>query len=532
MIAKRVPIQQLHKSHFGNLVEYLVSEKNAFRVGGVRITNCQSETIEWAIQEILATQARNTRAQSDKTYHLIVSFPEGEEPPECVLHAIEDRICEGLGFAEHQRLSVIHRDTDNLHFHLAINKIHPERLTIYEPYYDHKKLGELCASLELHYGLIQDNHQARKTGQRAEDMERFTGIESLTGYLRRECLVGLQAASNWTAVHTLLAEHGIGLKLRGNGLVFTEGADLLVKASAVDRALSKGHMEARLGPFQAAETIRSEKMEPSRDQTAVSRSRRTERPVPLRVETRALWEAYQQDREDRKRTRQAVRVEARDRLGEKIESAKRAWSLKRKAIHLLGGKAERRLSYALTRHQFEAALQNARAEFHRALRENQERHAHRNWVDWLQVQAKAGNPEALAALRARRARTETGDRIQGQTARYTLPEETHLTRGGSAVFILAGTTIRDDGERLRIARHQRTDEGLVQALKLAVARYGETLSIQGSAEFREQIARAAVAGRVRVRFDDPALDARRRTLQANERLASAPERTRPLGHSR
>jgi hypothetical protein len=529
MIAKRVPIQQLHKSHFGNLVEYLVSEKNAYRVGGVRITNCQSETVEWTIQEILATQARNTRAQSDKTYHLIVSFPEGEEPPESTLHAIEDRICEGLGFARHQRLSVIHRDTDNLHFHLAINKIHPERLTIYEPYYDHKKLGELCAALELHYGLIQDNHQARKTGQRAEDMERFTGIESLTGYLRRECLERLQAVSSWAEVHTLLAEQGIGLKLRGNGLVFTEGADRFVKASAVDRLLSKGQLEARLGPFQAAETLRAE---PGRDRTKVPRPRRPERPVPLRVETGALWEAYQQEREGRKRARQTGRMAARDRLGEKIEAAKRAWSLKRKAIQLLGGKAERRLSYALARRQFEAALQDARAEFHRALRENQERHAHRNWVDWLQVQAKAGHPEALAALRARRARTEAGDRIQGQAALHEPPGEAHLTRGGSAVFTLAGTTLRDDGERLRIAQHQRTDEGLVQALKLAVERYGETLSIQGSAEFREQIARAAVAGRVRVKFDDPALDARRRALQEAERGAAASEQTHPRGRSR
>jgi hypothetical protein len=138
----------------------------------------------------------------------------------------------------------------------------------------------------------------------------------------------------------------------------------------------------------------------------------------------------------------------------------------------------------------------------------------------------------LTALRARRARAETGDRIQGRAARHAPLGEAHLTRGGSAVFTLAGTTIRDDGERLRIAQYQRTDEGLVQALKLAVERYGETLSIQGSAEFREQIARAAVAGRVRVRFDDPALDARRRALQAAERGAAALEQTHSRGRSR
>ncbi|MGF2043786.1 relaxase/mobilization nuclease domain-containing protein, partial [Staphylococcus aureus] len=28
---------------------------------------------------------------------------------------MEDRICAGLGFAEHQRVSAVHHDTDNLH---------------------------------------------------------------------------------------------------------------------------------------------------------------------------------------------------------------------------------------------------------------------------------------------------------------------------------------------------------------------------------------------------------------------------------
>ena len=77
-----------------------------------------------------------------------------------------------------------------LHLHIAINKIHPTRLTIHSPYNDHKTLGKLCAALELQYGLERDNHQAVRVGSenRALDMEHHAGVESLLGWIKRECL--------------------------------------------------------------------------------------------------------------------------------------------------------------------------------------------------------------------------------------------------------------------------------------------------------------------------------------------------------
>lgn len=38
-----------------------------------------------------------------KTFHLIISFPAGEQPEDTILQAIESRICEGLGYGQHQR---------------------------------------------------------------------------------------------------------------------------------------------------------------------------------------------------------------------------------------------------------------------------------------------------------------------------------------------------------------------------------------------------------------------------------------------
>jgi Relaxase/Mobilisation nuclease domain len=84
-------------------------------------------------REISATQQLNTRAISDRTYHLLVSLRAGENPDAQTLRVIEERFCKELGYAEHQRVSVVHHDTDNVHIHVAINKIHPRTLTLHNP---------------------------------------------------------------------------------------------------------------------------------------------------------------------------------------------------------------------------------------------------------------------------------------------------------------------------------------------------------------------------------------------------------------
>ena len=187
MITKRVPMNQAAKSSFGRLVKYLTDDQQKEeRVGEIRITNCQSEVPEWASLEVETTQKLNRRATSDRTYHLLISFPEGERPSQDVLQDIEDRMCEALGYGEHQRISVAHQDTDNFHIHVAINKIHPERLTMHEPYRDYRSRDEMCVALEEKHNLQRVNHKQRRTRAegRAQDMENVAGRESLLSWVR------------------------------------------------------------------------------------------------------------------------------------------------------------------------------------------------------------------------------------------------------------------------------------------------------------------------------------------------------------
>ena len=82
------------KSRFGKLVAYLVNDQGKHtRVGEVTISNCISSELSWAVREIAATQQLNTRAKSDRTYHLLVSLRSGEGPGAETLRAIEARFC-------------------------------------------------------------------------------------------------------------------------------------------------------------------------------------------------------------------------------------------------------------------------------------------------------------------------------------------------------------------------------------------------------------------------------------------------------
>ena len=135
------------KSRFGKLVAYLLDPQGKkTRVGEVSITNCVSTDTTWAVREIAATQQLNARAISDRTYHLLVSLRAGENPDAQTLRVIEERFCKALGYAEHQRISVVHHDTDNVHIHVAINKIHPTSLTLHNPGCDYKSL-RICSSI-------------------------------------------------------------------------------------------------------------------------------------------------------------------------------------------------------------------------------------------------------------------------------------------------------------------------------------------------------------------------------------------------
>ncbi|PTN09680.1 TraI/MobA(P) family conjugative relaxase [Nitrosomonas aestuarii] len=515
MIVKHVAVRTESKSRFSRLVEYLTdTQRKTERVGEVSISNCYSDDIESAAIEILATQYMNTRATSDKTYHLIISFRAGEHVRNEDMAGIEERICTGLGFAGHQRISVVHHDTDNMHIHVAINKIHPQRFTIHNPYYDYIKIAGLCEQLEAEFNLAHDNHTT--TNSTVSDIESRTGIESLPGWIRRECLDTIKSADSWQDLHAVLQSHGLEIRERGNGLVFVSGSGITVKASSVDRSLSKNSLVKRLGTFeQAAHTQKTAK-------TSQKRKHYQPRPLQGRIDTSKLYARYQQAQSQAAGVRQTAWVMLRNQRDRLIDRATQKARLKRSIIrNLAAGKLGKKALYATVSLQFKTSLAIIKRDYRRDYASSKARYPKMAWLDWLAIEANNGNDEALAVLRARKANSDvTGNSICGKQVRgnsSSMGRIESITKSGTVIYRMGSTTVRDDGRRLHIPSNA-ADASFADILRVAVKRYGNRLAINGDDDFKKAIAQAAVQHNIHVTFDDPALEQYRQQCMQQQRF--------------
>lgn len=518
MIAKHVPMRSLGKSDFAGLVRYITDEQSKdHRLGQVQVTNCAAGSVRDAITEVLATQQTNTRAKGDKTYHLIVSFRAGEQPSDETLRVIEERISAGLGYGEHQRVSAVHNDTDNLHLHIAINKIHPIRNTIHEPYYPHRTLAELCTILERDYGLERDNHEPRQRGAaaRAADMERHAGIESLVGWIKRECLDEIRGAQTWAELHQVMRENGLELRARGNGLVIEAGDGTTVKASTVGRDLSKPALEKRLGGFQT----------PERQEAQRTRRSYRKDPMRLRVDTTALYARYKDEQKGLAAKRAEALAGAKRRKDRAVENAKKAASVKRAAIKLMGGeRLTKKLLYSQASAALRADLDAIRKGYDQERAKLYQDFQRRQWADWLKQEAMKGNGQALDTLRAREAAQGLkGNTIEGrgQAKPDHAPVIDNITKKGTIIYRAGSSAVRDDGDRLQVSR-ESDQAGVQNALRMAMERYGDHIAVNGSPEFKARVIRAAVDSALPITFTDPGLEKRRQALANQARRPSVP----------
>lgn len=239
------------KSSYARLAKYIMEEQTPEKIRNVAMwTNSiyDNDDIDLFMKEVKAVQDSNTLSKDDKTYHLIVSFKEDEIDIN-KLKNIENEIVTAMGFEEHQRLCVVHNDTDNLHLHIAINKINPETNKIYTPYRDYQKLNDIAAAIEFKYGLKEDNHiKSERPYSKAVDIEKSSYLQSLQSYIKN---IDLNDVTSWEDFHIKLNEAGIMYQKKGAGAVFTnENKKLYVKASSIDREYSIKRLVQRFGKYK------------------------------------------------------------------------------------------------------------------------------------------------------------------------------------------------------------------------------------------------------------------------------------------
>lgn len=430
MIVYEVPKKSGSQGSFTGLMKYLTdAQGNLARVGDIAMSNLVSEDVRMACIEATAIQKMNTRAKSDKTLHLVMSFPSGEKPSSEILKKCEEQVVKVLGMEDYQRISVVHGDTDNLHVHIVINKIHPKTHNIYEPYQSYKKLARVCIECEEQFGLIRDNHEFVRANveNRIEKIEIHKGEEALCSAIRT---LGsrLSKAQSWKEFHEILSENKYGVKIRANGLVFFDYHGNHVKASTVDRNFSKKKLEGKLGEFVPleniknaqdktdhneqtekadeihADTINKNETENNQQENQKQTSRKAAKKLHGLAEE-SLWKEYQELRTDSAGYTQKTRREIYDDLYEKNKRNFNRVRLQYKIYRALKIPKFMRsyLNMYLSmkvKQMKEDDLEQARVKYQKAINTKQ------SWLAFLRDKAEKGNLDALNILIKRNQRSE------------------------------------------------------------------------------------------------------------------------------
>lgn len=350
------------------------------------------------IAEAVDVQAMNTRTKQSKTYHLVISFrPEDEAKltPE-VFKTIEERFAVALGYSDHQRHCGVHKNTANLHMHIAYNMIHPERHTRHEPFRDYWKRDKVCRELEQEYSLVVDNGRSkekqRSLSEKATLIEAHTGQQSFESYAkayREKILSVLEAASDWQMLHGGLALYGMEIKPHGSGLVIANRHNQrhTVKASAVDRNLSLKKLVEKLGPHLPAQDL-GKIQEQNQYQNA---------PLHRSPERGTLFAEYQRGIEKRK-TSLATIKEQEDAA---LAAIKEKWTVKCNDLERLNiAKKNRRNLLQLARKHEAEEMARAKLPFQSPREAICGEVPFTSWNGFLQYKAAQGNETALAILRS------------------------------------------------------------------------------------------------------------------------------------
>lgn len=351
------------------------------------------------IAEAVDVQAMNTRTKQSKTYHLVISFrPEDEAKltPE-VFKAIEERFATALGYTEHQRHCGVHKNTANLHMHIAYNMIHPEKHIRHEPFRDYWKRDRLCRELEQEYALVIDNGRTRgkqrSLGEKAALIEAHTGQQSFETYAKAhsdKILPVLSAAKDWQSLHEGLALYGMEIKPHGNGLVITDRHNQrhAVKASAVDRSLSLKKLEGEFGKYIPAQSL--ENLQEQNRYEAV--------PLHRSPKRGALYAEFQQGIEKRKSGLTAIK----EREDTALLAIKEKWVAKRRELEgkNIAKKNRRNLAQLARKHEAEE-MARAKLPFQSPREEIRREIPFTSWNGFLQHKAGQGSETALAILRSK-----------------------------------------------------------------------------------------------------------------------------------
>ena len=464
--------------------------------------------------------------------HYVLSWREGEHPTDEQVERAVDIFLDELGLTDHQTIFGVHQDTENIHCHIAVNRVHPQTCKVIKPNqgFDLEAVHRAIARIEHEQGWqleARGRYRVREDGSlakeaeehtmpristRARDFERRTGAQSAERRAQNEAAAVIAGAQSWDELHEGLARLGMRYERKGSGAMLyvplTGGTgEQPVKACKVSRAASLKALEKRLGTYQPASVAVAQRH--SADPQPIRRN-------PVVTDYATARSAHYADRHEQR----AILREQHDAKYRGLMTRQRAEREQLAAAHPPHAIMIASRSVLAAKHAREKA----------ELRDKHRKERQRltggfpALDEWLQ---RNGRTDDLAQVRGKYRGSILGTEGHGEQAQ---PRDIRAfladVRGSAVEYHRRDhrAVFTDLGRRIEV-HDCRDPDGLTAALQLAAQKWPEGITLTGSAEFRKRAARQAA--RLGIRFADPDLaqviDEERALQRSMRRNPSTPQ---------
>jgi len=541
----------LDKSHRTRLGNFGLVDDGVY---SGRSVSDMSELIQLAALEMESNCDLNTRVGPDKKLaHFVVSFNQ-DRPNEAVLRDTEDSMLTAMKLDQNHFATFLHNDNGYWHLHLFASRIEKGKPHRGNPlWHDQINRDKVCRAVEARHGLQPDNgmHQVNEHGQiveipraerqarrearpaeitdRAKISEIYSGEKSFQSWCN-EIRLGdrLKHAKSWKDLHAAAAAYGCEVRPKGAGFViFPTGEKGGLQLSKVGLK----NLPAKFGAFQPA-TV-GHQIQP---ETAY-------KPAPTQAKAASHYDRWRDARD-------AFKPAKTERINEQREahkSTRKQVSAQQKAelakIRAGTSGQERIAAVSIAKMQHTVALVALTDQFAHDRQELRKQLAGagpgNTFRDYLVIEAAKGDNIALGVarrygvegstdvLRGREAgQLKIVAAVRGQEYRPAprLSFTHHIERNGTVVYDFGhGRKVTDSAISKQVQLNDaaaRSPEAIATALTFATTKFGNTLTLTGSAEFQRMAVETAVLKRLGIKFADPALEAYR------EKFAEEQESTR------
>ncbi|WP_426166304.1 TraI/MobA(P) family conjugative relaxase [Polaromonas sp. DSP2-3-2b2] len=289
MICKKIPNTKkssTKSARVSGLVEYISQPELSNKIEKCIFSeaiNFFTDDLKSQTLEMIALSQEGVKSK-DPIDHWVLSWKSHERPtPEQAREAaaIFIKQCRLDG---HQYIIGLHDDTENMHLHIALNRVHPDTCKVVKinKGFDKEAGQQAIAIIEKVQGWSVEKNARYLTTDKAEliidtatkrpqiftaaekplqpttqaqAMEIQTGQKSVQRIAIEKAAPIIAQATSWKELHANMAAAGLEYRRDGSGAKVYVG-DIGVKASNVDRKASFGHLQKRFGPYQPRQEIK------------------------------------------------------------------------------------------------------------------------------------------------------------------------------------------------------------------------------------------------------------------------------------